>query len=76
MERSSFDGMVTSNQSLQAIVEAGRVEPENAVAVSLKPNELAQVEADQLPANSRTRKTTARPADKPIIARRPFQISA
>ena len=42
MERSSFDGMVTSNQSLQAIVEAGCVEPKNAVAVSLKPNELAQ----------------------------------
>ncbi len=42
MELSIFDGMVTSNQSLQAIVEAERVEPENAVAVSLKPNELAQ----------------------------------
>ena len=42
MERSSFDGMVTSNQSLQALVEAGRVEPDKALAVSLKPNELAQ----------------------------------
>ncbi|MEC8213935.1 MAG: type IV pilus twitching motility protein PilT [Cyanobacteriota bacterium] len=42
MERSSFDGMVTSNQSLQALVEAGRVEAENAVSASLKPNELAQ----------------------------------
>jgi twitching motility protein PilT len=42
MERSSFDGMVTTNQSLQALVEAGRVEPQKAVAVSLKPNELAQ----------------------------------
>ena len=42
MERSSFDGMVTTNQSLQALVEAGRVEPDKAVAVSLKPNELAQ----------------------------------
>ena len=42
MERSGFDGMVTSNQSLQALVEAGRVEAENAVSASLKPNELAQ----------------------------------
>ena len=42
MERSSFDGMVTTNQSLQTLVEAGRVEPDQAVAVSLKPNELAQ----------------------------------
>ena len=41
MERSGFDGMVTTNQSLQALVEAGRVEPDKA-AVSLKPNELAQ----------------------------------
>jgi len=42
MERSGFDGMVTTNQSLQALVEAGRVEAEQAVAASLKPNELAQ----------------------------------
>ena len=42
MSRSSFDGMVTSNQSLQALVEADRVSPERAIAVSLKPNELAQ----------------------------------
>ena len=42
MERSSFDGMVTSNQSLQTLVEAGRVDAEKAVAASLKPNELAQ----------------------------------
>ena len=42
MERSSFDGMVTTNQSLQALVESGRVDSEKAVAVSLKPNELAQ----------------------------------
>ena len=42
MERSGFDGMVTSNQSLQALVEAGRVEAEKAVTASLKPNELAQ----------------------------------
>ena len=42
MSRSSFDGMVTSNQSLQALVEADRVTSDRAVAVSLKPNELAQ----------------------------------
>ena len=42
MERSGFDGMVTTNQSLQALVEAGRVDADKAVAVSLKPNELAQ----------------------------------
>ena len=42
MERSGFDGMFTTNQSLQHLVEAGRVETDAAVAVSLKPNELAQ----------------------------------
>jgi twitching motility protein PilT len=42
MSRSSFDGMVTGNQSLQALVEAGRVNSDRAIAVSLKPNELAQ----------------------------------
>ncbi|HJN36170.1 MAG: type IV pilus twitching motility protein PilT [Prochlorococcus sp.] len=42
MERSGFDGMVTANQSLLALVEQGKVEPEKAVSVSLKPNELAQ----------------------------------
>ena len=42
MSRSSFDGMVTSNQSLQALVEAGRVEGDLAIQASLKPNELAQ----------------------------------
>ena len=42
MSRSSFDGMVTSNQSLQALVEVGRVNSDRAIAVSLKPNELAQ----------------------------------
>ena len=42
MERSGFDGMVTTNQSLQALVEAGQVEAEQAVAASLRPNELAQ----------------------------------
>lgn len=42
MERSGFDGMVTTNQSLQALVEADRINGEQAMAVSLKPNELAQ----------------------------------
>ena len=42
MERSGFDGMVTANQSLQALVEAGQVEGEQAIAVSVRPNELAQ----------------------------------
>jgi twitching motility protein PilT len=42
MSRSSFDGMVTSNQSLQALVEAGRVDGDLAIQASLKPNELAQ----------------------------------
>ncbi|MCT0225075.1 type IV pilus twitching motility protein PilT [Synechococcus sp. CS-1328] len=42
MKRSGFDGMVTTNQSLVKLVEDGRVEAEDAVAVSLKPNELAQ----------------------------------
>ncbi len=40
MERSGFDGMVTTNQSLLALVEAGRIDRDQA-AVSLKPNELA-----------------------------------
>ena len=42
MERSGFDGMVTTNQSLLALVEAGRIDGDQAVAFSLKPNELAQ----------------------------------
>ena len=42
MERSGFDGMVTINQSLLSLVEAGKVEADKATAVSLKPNELAQ----------------------------------
>ena len=42
MERSGFDGMVTTNQSLQTLVEEGRVEADQAIALSLKPNELAQ----------------------------------
>ena len=41
MSRSSFDGMVPSNQSLQALVQADRITPERAIAVSLKPNKLA-----------------------------------
>ena len=42
MERSGFDGMVTTNQSLLAMVEAGRISGDQAVGVSLNPNELAQ----------------------------------
>ena len=42
MEKSGFDGMLTANQSLLALVEQGKVEPEQALSVSLKPNELAQ----------------------------------
>jgi len=42
MKRSAFDGMQTANQSLQQLVEANRVTPEDAIAQSLKPNELAQ----------------------------------
>ena len=42
MKRSGFDGMVTTNQSLMALVEAGRIDGDQAMAVSLKPNELAQ----------------------------------
>ena len=34
--------MVTSNQTLQALVEADHVTADRAVAVSLKPSELAQ----------------------------------
>jgi twitching motility protein PilT len=37
MSRSSFDGMVTANQSLQALVEAGRVNSDRMIGVSLKP---------------------------------------
>ena len=42
MERSGFDGMVTSNQSLLRLVDDGRVEGDDAIAVSAKPNELSQ----------------------------------
>ncbi len=42
MARSGFDGMQTANQALQKLVEAGRVSAEEAIAQSLKPNELAQ----------------------------------
>ena len=41
-ERSRFDGIVTTNQSLLALVEAGRIDGDQAVAFSLKPNELVQ----------------------------------
>ncbi len=42
MSRSGFDGMQTANQALQKLVEAGRVEAADALAQSLRPNELAQ----------------------------------
>ena len=42
MERSGFDGMVTTNQSLLQLVESERVLAELALEVSPKANELAQ----------------------------------
>ena len=42
MERSGFDGMQTANQALLQLVEDGRVSAGDAIAQSLKPNELAQ----------------------------------
>ena len=42
MERSGFDGMVTIKQTLQKLAEEDLVDAEQAVAMSLKPNELAQ----------------------------------
>jgi twitching motility protein PilT len=42
MGRSAFDGMQTANQALARLVEEGRVETENALTQSLKPNELDQ----------------------------------
>ena len=42
MGRSGFDGMQTANQSLQILVEQGRVNPVDAIAESPKANELAQ----------------------------------
>jgi twitching motility protein PilT len=42
MARSTFDGMLTSNQSLAALVEAGRVSDEEAISHSSRPSELAQ----------------------------------
>ena len=42
MERSGFDGMQTANQALLQLVEDGRVSASDAIAQSLKPNELTQ----------------------------------
>jgi len=42
MQRSAFDGMQTANQALQKLVEDNRVTAADALAQSLKPNELAQ----------------------------------
>jgi len=43
MARSAFDGMHTINQSLAELVQSGRVAPEQALAKSNRPNELAQI---------------------------------
>ena len=42
MERSGFDGMQTTNQALLQLVQAGEIEGDAALAVSLKSSELAQ----------------------------------
>jgi len=42
MHRSGFDGMQTANQALQQLVESGRCSADDALAQSLRPNELAQ----------------------------------
>ena len=42
MERSGFDGMMTTNQSLLNLVEQGRVSGEEAMKHSPKPSELSQ----------------------------------
>lgn len=43
MLRSTFDGMITINQSLAQLVEAGRATSEEAMHHSLKPTELSQI---------------------------------
>jgi twitching motility protein PilT len=43
MLRSSFDGMITINQSLAQLVESGRATAEEAMHHSLKPTELSQI---------------------------------
>ena len=42
MGRSGFDGMQTANQALQRLVEGGLCSADDALAQSLRPNELAQ----------------------------------
>jgi twitching motility protein PilT len=42
MSRSGFDGMMTTNQSLLKLVEAGRATGQDALAISPKPTELSQ----------------------------------
>jgi twitching motility protein PilT len=42
MARSGFDGMITANQYLANLVSSGKVHPEEALAASLRPGELAQ----------------------------------
>jgi twitching motility protein PilT len=43
MTRSAFDGMITINQSLAQLVQAGRATAEEAMHHSLKPTELSQI---------------------------------
>ena len=42
MERSGFDGMITTNQSLLKLLENNRIEASDALAASPRPNELDQ----------------------------------
>jgi len=41
--RCNFDGMITMNQSLYRLYEAGRITEETALEHSPKPNEMAQI---------------------------------
>ena len=71
--------MVTTNLSIQKLVEEGRVESEQAVVVSLSRMNWSRHDADaadQAPMNTRAINTKLRPANSPTMARRPFQISA
>ena len=79
MERSGFDGMVTTNQSLLALVESVALTVIKRLPSASNPTSWLMpcgAEADQPPLKTRTKRTTAMPAERPIIARRPFQISA
>ena len=76
-----MERMFRRHGDLQPILlkqDDGRVEGDDAIAVSAKPMspKLEGRTDRQLPLSRRTSRTTARPADSPIMARRPFQISA